>query len=122
MGGEGRYFWGETRSVMLNLWLWEEVLSLCATGPPVGTIRSELEGGREKHEGEWTGKVEIRKRKKFLAVNEACMALFRPTPGFKMRTFVSSGFSTSGDLNFCVPSPRPQYSTAGQTSGFFFGE
>ena len=37
-----------------------------------------------KHEGQWTRKVEIRTRKKFLVVGEACMAIFRPTPGFKM--------------------------------------
>ena len=30
----------------------------------------------------------IRTRKKFLAVDEACVATFRPTPGFKGRTFV----------------------------------
>ena len=28
--------------------------------------------------------VEIRTRKKRLVVGEACMAIFRPTPGFKM--------------------------------------
>ena len=32
------------------------------------------------------------------------MAIFGPTPGFKGRTFVSSGFSAEGDLNFCVRS------------------
>ena len=37
-------------------------------------------------------------RKKFLAVGEACMAIFRPIPGFKGKTFVSSGFSTNRTL------------------------
>ena len=35
--------------------------------------------GRErtwKNEGEWTRKVEIRTKKKFLAVGEACVAIF----------------------------------------------
>ena len=32
----------------------------------------------------------ISTRKKFLAVGVALMAIFRPTPGFKRRTFVSS--------------------------------
>ena len=29
-----------------------------------------------KNEGEWTGKVEINSRKKSMAVDEACMAIF----------------------------------------------
>ena len=39
---------------------------------------TELKSGRGfgKNEGEWTGKVEIRTRKKFLAVGEACVAIF----------------------------------------------
>ena len=40
----------------------------------------------------WTFKVEIMQRTKFVAVGEACMAIFWPTPGFKGRTFVSSVF------------------------------
>ena len=36
---------------------------------------------------EWTWKVEVETRKKCLAVGEACMAIFRPTPGSKGRTF-----------------------------------
>ena len=32
-------------------------------------------------------KVEIRTRKKFLAVHEAYVAVFRPTPGFKGKTW-----------------------------------
>ena len=31
---------------------------------------------KKKNEGEWTGKVDFRTRKTFLAVGEACMALF----------------------------------------------
>ena len=38
--------------------------------------------------------VKIRTRKKFLAVAKACMDIFRHTPGFKGRAFVSSAFST----------------------------
>ena len=40
----------------------------------------------------------IRTWKKFPAVGEACIAVFRPTPNFKGRTFVSSRFSTEGTL------------------------
>ena len=47
---------------------------------------------------------EIRTKKKFLAVDEACIVMLGPTPGFKGGTFVSSGFSNEGDLNFYVPS------------------
>ena len=56
---------------------------------------------------------EIRTKKKFLAVDEACIVMLGPTPGFKSGgggggggggTFVSSGFSNEGDLNFYVPS------------------
>ena len=57
----------------------------------------------ERNEGEWTGKVEIRTRKKFLAVGNAYVAvLFRPTLGFKREIFVSSGFSTEGN---CASAP-----------------
>ena len=45
---------------------------------------------------EWTGKVEIRTRNKFLAVGKACVAIFRPTPDFKWRTLVSSAFYVEG--------------------------
>ena len=30
----------------------------------------------KKYEGQWTAKVEIRTRKKFLAMGEACVAIF----------------------------------------------
>ena len=53
-----------------------------------------------KNEGEWTGKFKTGTRKKFLAVGEACLAIFWPTPGFKGRTSVSSGFSTEGTFIF----------------------
>ena len=33
------------------------------------------------NEGEWTGKAKIRARKKFLALGEAYLAIFWPTPG-----------------------------------------
>ena len=36
-----------------------------------------------KTEGEWTRKAEIRTRKKFLAVGEACVAILLPAPGLK---------------------------------------
>ena len=52
----------------------------------------------KKKKGERTRKVESRTQKKFLAVGEACVATFWPTPGFKGRTFVSLGFSTEGTL------------------------
>ena len=46
--------------------------------------------------GNWSRKVDIWTGKKFLAAGKAC---------FARRTFVSSGFSTEGDLNFCIRSP-----------------
>ena len=55
--------------------------------------------------GDWTRKLEIRTRKKFLAMDEACMATFRPTPGFKGRTSVSSGFWTEETLIFASAGP-----------------
>ena len=39
--------------------------------------------------------VEISVRKKFLAVGEACIAVFRPTSDFNGKTF-DAGFSTQG--------------------------
>ena len=47
---------------------------------------------------QWTGKAKIRTRNKFLAVGEACVAIFWPTPGFNGRTFVSSELSAEGTL------------------------
>ena len=55
--------------------------------------------GRERiweNESEWTEKIQIWTRKKFLAEGEACMAIFWPTPGFKARDFDSSEFSAEG--------------------------
>ena len=40
--------------------------------------------------------IKIRRRTKFVAVGEAYMAIFRPTPGVKGRTVVTSGFSIEG--------------------------
>ena len=51
-----------------------------------------------KNEGEWTGKVENRTNKKFLAVGEACMGIFWPTPAFTEKILVSSGFSRDRTL------------------------
>ena len=41
------------------------------------------------NDGERARNGEIRKEKKFLALCKACVGLFRPTPGFKWRTFVA---------------------------------
>ena len=51
-------------------------------------------GDLAKMKVKWNGKVEIRTGKKFLAVGEAFMAMFWPTPSFKGRTFFSSEVST----------------------------
>ena len=56
--------------------------------------RGEKKKKKKRQEIEWTAKVEIGTRKKFLAVGEACEAIFRPIPDFNGRTFVSSRFST----------------------------
>ena len=48
--------------------------------------------------GEWTGNMEIRTTKKFLRVGKACSDMFRPSPRFIGRTFVSSGFSADDTL------------------------
>ena len=50
------------------------------------------------------GKVEIKTRKKFLVVAEASVVIFWPTQGFSGRTFISPGFSTKRDINFCAHS------------------
>ena len=52
---------------------------------------------KKEEEGGWTGRVEIRTRKKF-PMGEAYTAVFWPTPGFEGRTSVNSGFSTEGTL------------------------
>ena len=61
--------------------------------------------GFGKNEDECTGKVELSTKKKILAVGEACVVIFWPTPGFKRRTSVISGFSTEVILisAFAVP-------------------
>ena len=55
-----------------------------------------MEEDLEKNEGEWTGKVEIRTRKKFLAVGEACVAIFWPTPGFSGDRLSDPSFQQTG--------------------------
>lgn len=45
---------------------------------------------------EWTWKVEIETRKKFPAVGEACMVIFRPTPGLKGEQLSAVGFQLRG--------------------------
>ena len=46
-------------------------------------------GDGERKERKWRSrKIEIKARKKFLAVHEACVARFWPNPGFKGRAFV----------------------------------
>ena len=46
--------------------------------------KEKLGRGFGKNEGEWTGKVKISWRKISLAVGEACIAIFWPTPNFKL--------------------------------------
>ena len=60
--------------------------------------RGTVGKGSGRNEGEWTGDVDFRTRKKFLAVGETCVAILLLTPGFKRRTSVSLGFSTEGTL------------------------
>ena len=74
-----------------HLWLWKGWPILCCWPEKAGR-------GFEKYEGKWTEKVKTNSRKKFLAVREACRAIFWPIQGFKRRTSVSSGFSTEGTL------------------------
>ena len=45
------------------------------------SARKNLQDVLEKNEVDWSRKFEI--RKKFLAVTEACMTIFWPTPGLK---------------------------------------
>ena len=47
--------------------------------------------------------------KKFLAVGKTCVAIFWSAPGFKGRTFISSGFSAEGTLILSM-----QYPTVGK--------
>ena len=56
-----------------------------------------------KNAGEWTGRVEI--RKKSLAVSVACMAIYWPTPGLKGEC-LSSVFSPDRTLNFASAAPH----------------
>ena len=61
---------------------------------------------RKKNEGEQTGKVDIRRSRKILAVGQACMAISLPTPGFNWRIFVSCGFSTEGTFSSAPGAPQ----------------
>ena len=56
--------------------------------------------GFGKNESEWTGKAEIKTRKKFMALDETHEAIFSLTPDFNGRTSVSSEFSTEGAFIF----------------------
>ena len=100
--------------VLNCLWLWAgRPILFCG---PHGKLwaKTSYKVGRRfgKNEGEWIGKVEIRTRKKFLAVGKACTAIFWPTPGFKIKPqkenschCVSSGFSTEGTLIYASVVP-----------------
>ena len=59
------------------------------------------------NEGERTKKVEIRTRMKFLTMGRAhvAMILFQPSPDFKGRPFVCSGFSGEGPQFLCLQYP-----------------
>ena len=59
---------------------------------------------------EWTGEAETRKAD-FLAVCEACRAIFWPAPSFKNRTFENFGVSAVKDLYFCVRGTLPREET-----------
>ena len=48
----------------------------CTAGSPQPEELPEVGRGVGKHEGEWTGRVETRTRKTFLAVGEACVDIF----------------------------------------------
>ena len=76
-------------------------------GPKQGTgvshsqNRKKIRRGFGKNAGEWTGRVEIRKR--FLAVSVAYMTIYWPAPGFKGRT-PKLCVLTRWDFNFCIHS------------------
>ena len=57
-------------------------------------MQENLEGAFGKYEGEWTRKADS-ETKKFLAVGEACKAVFGPPQALKGEP-LSSGFSTRG--------------------------
>ena len=46
----------------------------------------------------WNRELGTRMRKEFPSAGEACLSTVGPTPGFKGRTFVSSGSSAEGTL------------------------
>ena len=92
------------RSLVKSLWAVWPVLFHSPMGEATLTKTNSLmqlksrERIWEKNESEWTRKVEIRTGKKFLSVGGVHEAIFWPTPGFKRRTFVSSGFLTDWTL------------------------
>ena len=55
-----------------------------------------------KNAGEWTRREGISSRKKSSAIGAACVALFRPTSGFKGRTFELLILLNRWDPNFCA--------------------
>ena len=81
-------------------------------GEPASSRPTQEKIGRGfgKNAGEWTGRVEISKEE-LLAVSVACMAIHRPTPGPKGRTFKLCVL-TRWDFNVCVRSStlRGKYS------------
>ena len=83
------------------------ILRICTgTGVSHSQYRGKKIGrGFGKNAGEWTRRVEI--RKKSLAVCIACMALYWPTPGFKGRTFKLC-ILTRWDFNFSIRSSPVQ--------------
>ena len=48
-------------------------------------------------------------REKFLAVGEACKAIFWPSLGFKREIFCWLWALSRGDLNFCTHSSTPPW-------------
>ena len=85
-----------------RLWLrrgW--LISVCGPARKAAIAKTQLKGRerRWREKRKWRSrKIEIKARKTFLAVDEACVATFWPIPGFKERTLVSSGFSTEETL------------------------
>ena len=69
------------------IWNSKQVDLFYSAGPHRHWVILKLRTGFRQNAGGWTGSVEISSRKKSLAVGEACMAFFWPTPGLKGRTF-----------------------------------
>ena len=92
----GTQHWASGRVTYFILRAYTGIMHVLATA----NIR-KIGRGFGKNEGERTGRSEIRKTS--LAVSVACMAVYRPTPGFKGRTFKLCVL-TKWDFNFCVRS------------------